>query len=586
MRLSKIYMNHSHIFESITFNDGFNAILGKVISSKDKNTHNLGKSILAQVIDYCLGKKKDSMFFQNLDQFNEFVFFLEIEYAKDQFVTVSRSVSEPTTMRFKYHNSPDRDYRGLLDVEWDKTLPFEKSKALLDSLFNFQFIKGYSYRRLIGYLLRTQDDFQDPFRLSKHKGKDINWKPFLAKLLGFDDELLKKRGSLIDDLNKLSEQEHFISSQNKTDAQSVSDIEGEIELINLKIQDFKKQLDELDFGNQDKEEIAALVDLINDQIVTLNDELFYLENDRKRIKNSLRTKKISFSTDEAQSLFNEAGLVFPKQIKRSFDDLIQFNEAINQERIEYLSKELKEIEPRIQKISEELAELNKNKAKKLAFLNEKDIFDKYKSISNELNERTARLIYLEKIRDIIYQREDIKKQKSLLSSELESVENLIRDNVTQNVKADSNSLFTKIRAYFSSIIQKTLNNDAFLSVNVNSNGNMEFEYKFAEKEAHNGHSYKKLLCIAFDMALARVYTEQGYRIFLYHDGVFESLDDRLKEKLLAVMREYSDYGLQQIITLIDADIPNGNDNFIYPDEIIKTLHDRDDSGLLFKMPAW
>ncbi|HHF2183426.1 TPA: DUF2326 domain-containing protein, partial [Haemophilus influenzae] len=362
MRLSKIYMNHSHIFESITFNDGFNVIFGKVISSKDKNTHNLGKSILAQVIDYCLGKKKDSMFFQNLDQFNEFVFFLEIEYAKDQFVTVSRSVSEPTTMRFKYHSLAEQDYRGLLDSEWDKTLPFEQSKELLDSLLNFQFIKGYSYRQFIGYLLRTQNDFQDPFRLSTHRGKDIYWKPFLAKLLGFDDELLKKRGSLIDNLNKLSEQEHFISSQNKTDAQSVSDIEGEIELIKLKIQDFKTQLDELDFGNQDKEEIAALVDLINDQIVALNDELFYLENDRKRIKNSLRTKKISFSTNEAQSLFNEAGLVFPKQIKRSFDDLIQFNEAINKERIEYLSKELKEIEPKIQNISEELIKLNKEKS--------------------------------------------------------------------------------------------------------------------------------------------------------------------------------------------------------------------------------
>lgn len=586
MRLSKIYMNYPAIFEPIIFNNGVNAVFGKVISSKDKNTHNLGKSILAQVIDYCLGKKKEFMFFQNLDQFNEFVFFLEIEYATNQFVTVSRSVSEANTMRFKYHSSPDQDYRGLLDSEWDKTLPFEQSKELLDSLFNFQFIKGYSYRQLIGYLLRTQNDFQDPFRLSKHRGKDIYWKPFLAKLLGFDDRLLEQRGSLIDNLKKLSDQENVISSQNKTDTQSVSDIEGEIELIKLKIQDFETQLNELDFGSQDKEEISNLVDLINDQIVTFNDELFYLENDRKRIKNSLKTKKISFSTVEAQTLFNEAGLVFPEQIKRSFDDLIQFNEAINKERIEYLSKELKEIEPKIQNISEKLVRLNKEKSNKLAFLSEKDIFDKYKSISNQLNEQTAKLIYLEKIRDIIYQREGIKKQKSLLSSELESVENLIRDNVTKNVKADSNSLFTKVRAYFGSIIQKTLNNDAFLSVNVNSNGNMEFEYKFTEKEAHNGHSYKKLLCIAFDMALARVYTEQGYSLFLYHDGVFESLDDRIKEKLLDVMREYSEYGLQQIITLIDADIPNGNDNFISLDEIIKTLHDRDDSGLLFKMPAW
>lgn len=74
--------------------------------------------------------------------------------------------------------------------------------------------------------------------------------------------------------------------------------------------------------------------------------------------------------------------------------------------------------------------------------------------------------------------------------------------------------------------------------------------------------------------------------FLYHDGVFESLDDRVKEKLLAVIREYSEYGLQQIITLIDADIPNGIEDFIHKDEVIRILHDKDSSGLLFKMTPW
>ena len=123
--------------------------------------------------------------------------------------------------------------------------------------------------------------------------------------------------------------------------------------------------------------------------------------------------------------------------------MIQFNEAINKERIEYLSKELKEIEPKIQNISEELIKLNKEKSSKLSFLNEKNVFDKYKSLSQDVNEKTARLIYLEQIRDIIYQGEEIKKQKSLLSSELESIENQIRDNVTQNVKSDSNSILLK-----------------------------------------------------------------------------------------------------------------------------------------------
>ena len=75
-------------------------------------------------------------------------------------------------------------------------------------------------------------------------------------------------------------------------------------------------------------------------------------------------------------------------------------------------------------------------------------------------------------------------------------------------------------------------------------------------------------------------------MFLFHDGIFESLDNRVKERLLNVVREYSSYGLQQIITLIDSEIPFGAKEFISNNEVALVLHDRDDSGRLFKIPAW
>jgi uncharacterized protein YydD (DUF2326 family) len=71
--------------------------------------------------------------------------------------------------------------------------------------------------------------------------------------------------------------------------------------------------------------------------------------------------------------------------------------------------------------------------------------------------------------------------------------------------------------------------------------------------------------------------------------VFESLDDRKKENLLAVIRRYTDLGIQSVITLIDSDLPlRANDDLpVFDDaEIVLRLHDENESGRLFKMPAW
>ncbi|MFZ2218795.1 MAG: DUF2326 domain-containing protein, partial [Rhodoferax sp.] len=97
------------------------------------------------------------------------------------------------------------------------------------------------------------------------------------------------------------------------------------------------------------------------------------------------------------------------------------------------------------------------------------------------------------------------------------------------------------------------------------------------------------LCIAFDMAILRAHIEDKFPRFVYHDGVFESLDDRKKENLLTVIRRYADLGLQPTITLIDSDLPvrtEKNEPVFSKEEIVVSLHDENEHGRLFKMKAW
>src|SRR5690606_7009251 len=104
-----------------------------------------------------------------------------------------------------------------------------------------------------------------------------------------------------------------------------------------------------------------------------------------------------------------------------------------------------------------------------------------------------------------------------------------------------------------------------------------------------GTSYRKLLCIAFDLALLRTYLDVPFPRFVYHDGALEQLEPRKREKLIGVFRQYSAMGLQPIISLLDSDLPlplGAGPQTLMPEDVVLTLHDEGDDGRLFKMPSW
>ena len=48
-------------------------------------------------------------------------------------------------------------------------------------------------------------------------------------------------------------------------------------------------------------------------------------------------------------------------------------------------------------------------------------------------------------------------------------------------------------------------------------------------------------------------------------------------------------GIQQIVTVIDSDLPmdESGERFAFrDDEVVLVLHDKDDSGRLFRLPRW
>ena len=98
------------------------------------------------------------------------------------------------------------------------------------------------------------------------------------------------------------------------------------------------------------------------------------------------------------------------------------------------------------------------------------------------------------------------------------------------------------------------------------------------------------MCACFDLALLSSHSDHCFYRFVYHDGIFEGLDNRKKVALLNLVRELSnEENIQYILTVIDTDLPRDEEDnkLLFKDEdIVRELHDRGRSGRLFRMPKF
>lgn len=598
MKLSRLYSNKPGLFEPLEFVQGLNVVIAEIRlpENRNKDTHNLGKTTLGRLLDFGFLAKRDPKFFlfKHLELFEDFVFFLEIELEDASFVTIRRGVEEATKISFKRHEAGHQDLSGLPLAEWDHPdVPFDRARDLLDGLLDWRALKPWAFRKGLGYLLRSQDDFRDVFHLRKFAAAHADWKPFLAHVLGFDAQLVARHYEKEEQLAERQSTAQTIKNELGGSIEDISKIEGILLLKQKEAEKKQKLLDAFDFRVQDKNSTKQLVDDIDERIAFLNAGRYSLNQNRKKIIASLEEDQILFNPGEAQRLFEEAGVLFKGQIKKDFQQLIAFNRAITDERRGYLQEERAEVEAELKRVNAELNALGKKRSDMLSFLSETDAFGKYKSVSDEMVTLRADITSLERQRGFLHRLQELRTEIRALTEERGHLQTQIEADVEKQ-NSDTSSLFSAIRVFFSEIVEEVIDRKALLSASPNQVGHLEFRAEILDESgnatsADLGYTYRKLLCIAFDLAILRAHLDDKFPRFIYHDGAFESLDDRKKVNLLTVIRRYADLGLQPVLTLIDSDLPvrAGDEEPVFsPDEIVATLHDESERGRLFKMKAW
>lgn len=342
MKLSKLYCNDNR-FKNITFNlNGLNVVYADVVTEirDKKNSHNLGKTKLAELIDYLLIKKidKKSFLLRAIDKtgqlaFSNHTFYLEILLNSGEYLTIRRSLQEPTKTSFSLNEQTTNAYTPPFN--WiQENLGVDAAKKTLAEYLNFDFFKNkpYDYRKAINYCIRMQPDYEDVYRLSKFKGgKDIDWKPFMFDLLGFNGEILRQKYLNDQMQEEIDNDIKKLRRDFSVDDTSRDEIIAQISLQEGKTNDAAIKIDQLNFYDQDKKLIETGVDEVENSISELNTISYNLNFDINKLRNSIKNN-FSFDISKVEKVFNDAKLYFPNDLKKEYTDLIKFNEELTKER--------------------------------------------------------------------------------------------------------------------------------------------------------------------------------------------------------------------------------------------------------------
>lgn len=595
MKLSQLYTNVDETFPAIKFLEGFNVVFARVKDpqKKDKDSHNLGKTFLADVIDFCLLSElpKDHAFKSSADLFKNLVFFLEIKTNNNLFVTIKRKVLGRKGINI--HTSLESaNLSNLPDEEWEyNDLGRDEGEAQLNSILNLDVIKPYNYRKGITYFLRRQADYNDVFLISKFTaGKHKDWKPYMAQVLGLNQELVQAKYEIDDEISEKEKEKERLSKKAGIRARKYDEIKSLLEIKQSSVKRLQTQIDGFSFYGLESEINDDVVKRIEQLTSEYNQERYTIDYELQEIDSSLEANYV-IDVKKMLGIFEEVKLLMPDTLVQGYEDLVEFNKRLSVDRVKRLADLRKKLNQRRTEIESSLRELDNERQKALELLKRKETFQKYKGLQRELLDVEEEILLLQQQLSQLDEVTAIERQIEKLEQERTEIIYQLQESLRQE-----NSIYTQIRGRFADYVEEVLSAPASLYTVINSSGNLDFKARIVDRiqglETHQwkGTSYKKILCACFDLTNLSVYHNVNFYRFVYHDGIFEGLDNRKKVNLLRLVRRLcKELGIQYILTVIDSDLPRDekDNKLLFNDqEIIRTLHDDGDNGRLFRMPVF
>lgn len=431
------------LIRDISFHKGINLIVDETPESQNQQTtgNNVGKTTVLRLIDYCFGSKGESIYkdteFANQPNTTIQNFLVEqevkieielvedLEDVKSKQVTIERNFLSRKDKIIKINGEPVQ--ANQFDLELKKNI-FETE------------VDKPTFRQIVSKNIRVEKDRMD--KIVKVLGAYVSNETYEALFLfwlGINTDKAEEKRNLAE---QKKQEEKFRRRLRKVDELPL--IEQKLAFHNTKIEELQEIKKNFNLNENYDEDIERL-NQVKFRLNKLSSEITQTEVRKDLIqesKDDLEQEYTNIKASQVKSLYEKASALI-LDIQVSFEETLKFHNDLITEKLEYITKEIPELDYKIKSLKTELNRLRSLEVKLTEKIQKSGIAEDLEKIISELNKQFERKGNLEEQKRFWetsnHKIEDIESKLQIINDDIGSNDELIKSRVTH-----FNKYFTKM----------------------------------------------------------------------------------------------------------------------------------------------
>ena len=368
---------------NLTFHKGLNLIVDKTVTSDDasRTGNNVGKTTVLRLIDFCLGNSADSLY---KDPENK----SEVNHEVKDFLTSQRvlitlelvdNLDAPgrrVVIERNFLQRKDRVY--TINGESVGSKKEEIAEALLKYIFPDVKVAKPTFRQLVSHNIRYEE-----YRLNStlKYGSDEDYETLYLFMFGCDYDQGEARTRI---LAKREREETFKRRLEKVQTKgaykvALDVIEGDIE----KLEKRKRELNINPNLEQQVERLNRVKQELNSVLGSLS-ALTIRKSVIDEALSDIQGRKFDDNLDAVAAIYKQASAFIPN-LQKSFEDLVSYHNQMLENKKEFLSSELPNIEGSISRYQKQVDELRREELELSAEITSSDTFADLEEVIGMLN---------------------------------------------------------------------------------------------------------------------------------------------------------------------------------------------------------
>ncbi len=542
-----IIQNKNSVIRDIHFHKGINLIVDEtnVGSSQQDTGNNVGKTTVLRLVDYCFGADGKNIY-QDTEFRNQPNTKIE-NFLKDNEIIITvvlvntlEGIEKHRVTIRKNFLARNKKLQELNGKNFTDNKEFDK--ALKKEIFNSD-VEKPTCRQIISKNIRDEKNkMANIVKLLHSTTRPEEYEALFLFWLGVatdshnQKELLSKEKTREENFQKRLKKEGELSL-----------IEQQLILLNEKIDELNQRKNKFNLN----ENYAIDVDKLNEIKSKLNrsaTELSRLEIRKDLInesKEDLEQEYTQIDTSQIKSLYEKAKSLI-SNIQVSFEDTVKFHNDLISEKLEYITKELPEIEQQIRKIKSDIIVLRTKEDALTERLNKSALVEDFEKTILELNKQFER-------------KGNLEEQKRLWLYSLDKLAEIDKnlDAINQGISSKDSQIqnrITEFNKYFSVMSNRLYGETYLLSSQKNEKG---YELIVTNLEGNPSTGKKKGQIAAFDFAYIEFSDKLDIEClhFIMHDQL-ETIHDNQLNTIVEVANSING---QYIVPILRDKIPSNID---------------------------